>query len=198
MIYLKRIFPNNLYAAKTIKVKTASGKKEYVLNATSILTIPPTNKLFLKIDYHKAEIDIIGSKKDAYYIVNLKPKSNSILFFINVLFKNSLETRKVTEEEFNAYTPEMIYTNQTIPFELNKKNASLIFIGLTVSLFFVLFPLNFEHLSPETSSMSFWFGALSFMGFVSLFFLRNISQNQLYFRFVVFAIASIILGSMMI
>ena len=195
MIYLKRIFPNNLYSAKGIKVKTTSGKKEYNLNSTSILSIPPTSKLFLKIDYHKTEIDIIGSKIDAYYIVNLKPKSNSILFFINVLFKNSLETRKVTEEEFNNYTPQMIYANQT-PFELNKINTSLLFFSVAISLFFVLFPLNYDFLTTEISSMSFWFGVLSFMGFVSLFFLRKVSEKQLYFRLVLFGIASIVLISM--
>ncbi len=193
MIYLKRIFPNNLYSAKGINVKTASGKKEYNLSSTSILSVPPTNKLYLKIDYHKAEVDIIGSKIEAFYVVNLKPEDNSILFFLKILFKNSLEVRKVSEEEFNNYTPQMIYANQ-IPFELNQKNSLIILFGSILSLFFLLYPLNFDQLSAEVSSMSFWFGALSFMGFVSLFFLRKISERQLYFRFGVYLVASIILG----
>jgi len=197
MIYLKRIFPNNLYSTKGITVKTIPGKKEYILNSSSILSIPPTNKLNLKIDYHKADVEIFGSKLDAYYIVNLKPVKNNILFFLKVLFKNSLEVRKVTEDEFNNYSAQMIYDNQ-IPFELNKQNTAYIFIAFVISLFFVLFPLNTDHLTTEISTMSFWFGALSFMGFVSLFFLRKISVKQFYIRLTAFGIASIVLGGYLI
>lgn len=193
MIYLKRIFPNNLYSARGIKVNTIPGKKEYTLNSTSILSIPPTNKLHLKIDYHKIDVEIFGSKLDAYYIVNLKPEDNNVFFFLKILFKNSLEVRKVSEDEFNNYSAQMIYDNQ-IPFELNKQNTTLILLAFAISLFFVLFPLNTDDLTTEISSMSFWFGALSFMGFVSLFFLRKISEKQFYFRVAAFGIASIVLG----
>jgi len=193
MIYLKRVFPNNLYSAKGIKVKVDSSSKEIILNSSGILSIQKATKLTLKLDYHNAEVDIFGSKIDAYYIVILKPAKNSVAFFLRVLFKNSLEVRKVTEEEFNNYSPKMIYDNQ-IPFELNGKNAFFILFSIALSLFFVLYPLNYEHLSTETSSLSFWFGALSFMGFVSLFFLRSISEKQFYIRLGVFGLASILLG----
>ncbi len=195
MIYLKRIFPNNLYAAKGIKVKVDNSQKELTLNATGILSIQKANKLNLKLDYHKATIDILGSKIDAYYIVNLKPAKNSIAFFLRVLFKNSLEIRKVTEEEFNNFLPNMIYANQ-IPFELNKKNAGLLVLALAFSLFFTLYPLNVEGVMSQTLTMSFWFGVLSFMGFMSLFFLRNISEKQFYFRLSIFGLASAILAWM--
>ncbi len=193
MIYLKRVFPNNLYSAKGIKVKVDSSQKEINLNSSGILSIQKATKLALKLDYHKAEVEIFGSKIDAYYIVNLKPAKNSVAFFLKVLFKNSLEIRKVTEEEFNNYSPKMIYANQ-IPFELNSKNAFFILFSLILSLVFVLYPLNYDHLSTEASSLSFWFGALSFMGFVSLFFLRRISEKQFYIRLGVFGLASVILG----
>ena len=192
MIYLKRVFPSNLYAGKGIKVKVDSSKNELNLNASGILSIQKANKIALKLDYHHTEVEVFGSKLDAYYIVSLKPISNSILFFINVLFKSSLEINKVTEEEFNNYSPKMIYNNQ-IPFELSTKNTVLVFTALIIALFFVLFPLNFDFLATDISTMSFWFGALTFMGFISLFFLRKISEKQLYFRLIAFGIASSIL-----
>jgi hypothetical protein len=117
MIYLKFITPGNYYSHRKVKVTAKNGVVNFLSsNENLLLHINDYETEYqLKLDYHKLTFitKTIEINKDYFFIVYFNYRPFLPLFFLDLMFKNSLRIREVSDFEFKHFTQQNFLVNET-------------------------------------------------------------------------------------
>jgi len=103
MAQFKFITPGSLYSSRSVHAKTINGNA-YVLSPNKSVCIPDEEltDLQLKLDYHK---HVLGEKNlqinDKHFLVFLSFRKAFTLNYIDLMFRNRLQTMQVSQEQFD-------------------------------------------------------------------------------------------------
>ncbi len=185
MIYLKRIFPSNLYDFRPLNIFSKNGSS-YQLQKDSVLKIEDaSNNLELKLDYHKTQLNI-NDKDDNYYVVYLEPSSNLFLFYLKTMFTNALKIKKVSKKEFQDIEVKDIY-GKNKSLEMSISSYLMLIFSVLLSLFMVYISIfNQSDAIVKMRELIFLTGTFTAFGFIYIFIKKNITKQQLTYRFIAF------------
>ncbi len=187
MIYLKRIFPSNLYDFRPLNVFSKNGSV-YKLQKDNVLKIEDTsNNLELKLDYHKTQLDI-DAKSDNYYVVYLEPSSNLFLFYLKIMFKNALKIKKVSKKDFQEIEVKDLYRkNESLEMSIDSYLMLIFSVLLSLSMIYVSI-FNQSDAVVNNRELLFLSGMFTALGFIYVFIKRSITKQQLTYRFIAFIV----------
>ena len=103
MAQFKFITPGSLYAARSVQARTKNGHA-YVLSPNQSVRIPDDEltELQLKLDYHK---HVLGEENlpinEKHFLVFLSFRKAFPLNYIDLMFRNRLQTLPVSQEQFD-------------------------------------------------------------------------------------------------
>jgi hypothetical protein len=103
MAQFKFISPGSLYSARSVQARTKNGYA-YVLSPNQSVCIPDEEitDLRLKLDYHK---QVLGEENlqinDNHFLVFLSFRKAFPLNYIDLMFRNRLQTMQVSQEQFD-------------------------------------------------------------------------------------------------
>lgn len=103
MAQFKFITPGSLYAARSVQARTKNGQA-YVLSPNQSVRIPDDEltELQLKLDYHKHFFGEENSpNNEKHFLVFLSFRKAFPLNYIDLMFRNSLQTIPVSQEQFD-------------------------------------------------------------------------------------------------
>ena len=103
MAQFKFISPGSLYSARSVQARTINGNA-YALSPNQSVCIPDEEltDLQLKLDYHK---QVLGKENlhvnDKHFLVFLSFRKAFPLNYIDLMFRNRLQTMQVSQEQFD-------------------------------------------------------------------------------------------------
>ena len=103
MAQFKFISPGSLYSARSVQARTRTGNS-YALSPNQSVCIPDEEltDLQLKLDYHK---QVLGKENlhvnDKHFLVFLSFRKAFPLNYIDLMFRNRLQTLPVSQEQFD-------------------------------------------------------------------------------------------------
>lgn len=164
-IHFKCIFPYNYYLARNVKIKTSSGNR-YALGHLQTLSIETDNETWIefKLDYHKYRLELKNHYEgdNLYLVVTLKCRNTFPYQYTDVMFKNAMLARVVTQEEFENYEGE----HQISPpkFELKVKDYIALAINILVFSTYVLLSIFSSQVDPSDQNFLFIIGLACIVG----------------------------------
>lgn len=170
MTAIKIFFPGEFYTRRKVKVQSES--ETFYLNKsnekTAFLIDKKVEKLKFKIDYHQSELDLVSPNQNIIVYFDFSP--NPVLATLQLMFKNCLRTKQVSEEEFVNLNPQNFYHKE----ESNLSRFSFT-VGIILSLFLflsamvVILSLPKYNVLKDFNAVLFYFGLISSVGVISLF-----------------------------
>ncbi len=182
MIELKFIPPGQFYTARSVKVTSGSGNIYSLLpNNSCLIDESEINELNLKLDYHKTSFEIKANPfEKQYYLIYLKCRESLPLYFFDLLFKNCLAVKKVTEPQFNEpYKTNVLIENNKII----DKNSALFTSVLMLSALLLLFQFLILIVHPDFSPLTPTFYFLTGISTISMIYMRLGSRDLFYSQF---------------
>jgi hypothetical protein len=193
MIYIKRVFPDNFYLLRKVKVKQDNKTVTKIGHAETTPMSAEGSQLEFKIDYHKAQLQMPQAGEDHYYVLYFDIRNSFPLNYTDMMFKNALRIKKVNENEFKSLNSKDFYTSEDE--ETIKPDSGKIFsvvASVLIAGLFVLSPYLFE--KSDANNFAFIIGLAGILGFAELIiFFRKKTKPQYTIRIIAFTVLSIIL-----
>lgn len=193
-IFIKCIFPYNYYLARNVKIKKSNGDV-YTVGHRQTLCLETNHEDWLdfKLDYHKCRLimDDLSKKDDLFVTVTLKCRKTFPYRYTDVMLKNSMEAKIVSQEDFHNF--ELTF-NQDRPKnkKYNMADYIAIIIATLISLGYVALAIINENLNER--NFLFLIGITGVISASRLFFYRTkISVNHYYFVIQTLPIVSLVL-----
>lgn len=191
MIYLKFIPLGQVYSARNIRVKSSRGEV-FSLSSNEVVErkISSSEDLTFKLDYHKTNLSLRGDDKGKkFYLIYLKVRQSFPLNYIDMMFKNSLAIKEVTEAEFLEVDNSQLFLEERV-----SRNSPL--LGHVFMLLTLVSMLQFMALLVSGNWLKdtfFWIlSSFSLIGLLVMRFQkRELFYSQVYsrtFAFVSYAI----------
>jgi len=105
-IFIKCIFPYNYYLARNVKITKSKGDVYTIGHRQTIcLETNQEDWLDFKLDYHKHRLIIteFSNTDDLFVTVTLKCRKTFPYRYTDVMFKNSMEAKIVSKEDFQNF-----------------------------------------------------------------------------------------------
>lgn len=194
MIKIKFIPSGQFYTSRSLKV--FSDDKTFFIPANKILTLEEENinsLLRFKLDYHSKDLNIKPEAEDTYILVYFKCREALPLYLIDLMFRNSLDTRIVTKKEFNEPFKSEVLLNRTNI--VNKKSSAFIKL-LTLSVVISVLQLSILLIGNLSQNLNIIFGLFSIVNALSFLWVwknrKTLFYNQLYVKLSMFVIFSFV------
>lgn len=195
MTKIKCLFPGNNYLLRKISIKIDDKLVAKIGHNEVIELDLEQHHVRFSLDYHKAKIDGKELKNDSYLILYFDFRDYFPYNFIDIMFKNSLRAKIVSELEFKNFN-ETFYSTKTQETELIKWNFSSIYSVIVGFLFSIGFVSNvwINQNNSDTNNFAFIIGLASFIGFVHIVIThKKITIQQFRLRIIAFGVLCLIL-----
>lgn len=193
-IFIKCIFPYNYYLARNVKITKSNGDV-YTIGHRQTLCLETNHEDWLdfKLDYHKRRLIMndFSNADDLFVTVTLKCRKTFPYRYTDVMFKNSMEAKIVSKEDFQNFEHSF---NQYSPINKKYNMAEYIAIAMAMlmSLGYVILAVTNENINER--NFLFLIGVSGVISSSRLILYRTkISANHYYFVIQTLPVVSLVL-----
>ena len=193
MINLKFIPPGQFYSARSIRVNS-DVDTTFSLYPYKGIAVDDSKiqELKFKLDYHKTNLSIDkNTTEEKYYLAFLKCRPSFPLNWIDLMFKSSLTTLKVTEKEFlDPFASDVfVKQNQVVNKSLKTFSQLILFSALICVLQLITIAIS---VYTEPMHSLFWvFTSASLVGLIAMRTSKKVLlASQFYSRVIAFLVYS--------
>lgn len=196
MIKIKFIPAGQFYTSRSLKLFLED--KLFYISTSEVLILGEKDLglgslLKFKLDYHSKELNIKSESENTYILVYFKCRESLPLFLIDLMFRNSLDTKIVTAEEFAEPFKSGVLINKASL--VNKKSKAFIKL-VTLSVIISVLQFSVILIGDLNPNLSIIFGLFSIISATSFLWLwknrKTLFYNQLYVKLISFIVFSIV------
>jgi hypothetical protein len=177
MIFFKFITPGNYYSNRKVKVLDQNGVVNFLSSKENLLlhNNEIKNKYQLKLDYHRLTFTTKTNEKNknVFIIVYFNFRAFLPLFFFDLMFRNSLRIREVSEFEFENANQQNFLINETRFLNIQNQEVKIILSLCITNCIFQLFVLFGTPGNFKSDALLFIGTAISLISLSRIFFTRK-------------------------